>query len=250
MTGEEMATAAKPFGMKAGGLYFRGRVGVLGEVSSQVAASVIAIFPAWVIELTWRESAGLPAAVAVEAYRRACFQWGERHLSAVAGMDRMAVLAERAIDGAEPSALPLFAGWRAQPRPDGVAARAALALAVLRELRGGLHFAALRSHGLDVPVAVFADPGGGPARLLQTAWRPQEIDQLRRRALAIPDLADRWNAAEQDTNTTFAGQLEVLSDAEQSELATLIGEAEAASRPPAAADRGGQGLTTARVVSS
>jgi Helix-turn-helix family len=232
MAGEEMAAAAKPLGMRAGGLYFRGRAGALGEVSSQVATAVIGIFPSWVVDLTWRESAALPAEVAVDVYSAACTHWGQRYLSTIAGMDRMAALAERVIDAAEASALPLFAAWRARSRPESIGGRGAKALAVLRELCGGLHFSALRSHGLDIPVAVLADPNGGVARLRRTAWRQEEIELLQQRAAAIPDLAGRWAAAEQDTDCAFAGQLAVLDDAEQAELAALIDQAEAASRPP------------------
>jgi hypothetical protein len=38
MVSSEMAARAKELGMQAGGLYFRGRVGALGEVPSPVAS--------------------------------------------------------------------------------------------------------------------------------------------------------------------------------------------------------------------
>ena len=53
---------------------------------------------------------------------------------------------------------------------------------LLRELRGGLHFAALRAHGLDIPVAVLADPSGGVGRLRRTGWRHEQVDALQARA--------------------------------------------------------------------
>jgi len=49
-------------------------------------------------------------------------------------------------------------------------------------LRGGLHFAALRSHRLEIPLAVPANPGGGAARLRRTAWEEVAIAQLQQRA--------------------------------------------------------------------
>ncbi len=96
MTREEMSVQAKPFGMPAGGLYFRGRAGALGDVSATVATSLIGIFPSWVIELTWRDSAALPAHVAVAAYIRANAQWGRAHLAALSGAERLAELGANA----------------------------------------------------------------------------------------------------------------------------------------------------------
>jgi len=230
MTREEMSAQAKPFGMPAGGLYFRGRAGALGDVSATVATSLIGIFPSWVIELTWRDSAALPAHVAVAAYIRANAQWGRAHLAALSGAERLAELAERVVAAADASALPLFAAWREQPRPDDAPARAAFALMLLRELRGGLHFAALRSAGLDVPLAVVTDPRGGEARLRRTAWREEDLAPLLARADATPGLHDRWAAAEEATNVAFAAHLDVLTDDEQAELAELIHAAAEASR--------------------
>jgi hypothetical protein len=57
MTGQDMAAAAEPLGMRAGGLYFRGRAGALGEVSSEIAVAAIGIFPSWVIEHSVETSA-------------------------------------------------------------------------------------------------------------------------------------------------------------------------------------------------
>lgn len=232
MTGDEMAVAAQPLGIPAGGLYFRGRAGAVGDVSPVAATSLIGLFPSWVIEATWRQSADLPGHVAVDAYSSACAQWGRNHLSRLVDAGRLHALGERVIDAAEASALALFAAWRSQPRPNDDAARAAFTLMLLRELRGGLHFAALRAQGLDVPVAVLADPGGGEARLRRTAWREDEIAALKARADRVPDLRARWDAAEQWTNSAFAGHLDVLAAGELSELANHIRDAEVASRPP------------------
>jgi hypothetical protein len=235
MVGSEMAARAKELGTHAGGLYFRGRTGALGEVSSRVATAMLGIFPSWVIDFTWRESATLPARTAVEAYRGACADWGASHLSELPGMARLADLAERVADAASATAVPLFAAWQAQPRPAADGPRAAHALAVLRELRGGLHFAALRTHRLEIPLAVLADPGGGPARLRRTAWEEDAIAQLRQRAAAIPDLQGRWQAAENATHAAFADQLTILAPDELAELAALIDRADVASRPMAPA---------------
>jgi hypothetical protein len=134
-------------------------------------------------------------------------------------LESVAELAERILDTADAGALALTAAWRAWPRPDDPAARAAHAIAVLRELRGGLHFCALRTEGLDIPVAVLADPGGGPERLSRTAWSPEAIDDLRRRASAMPDLVSRWQRAEAATDTALAQCVKVITAAERAHLA-------------------------------
>ena len=181
--------------------------------------------------LPWRRAWATSARTAVEAYSGACADWGASHLSGLAGMARLADLAERVAGAASAAAVPLFAAWQAQPRPAADGPRAADALAVLRELRGGLHFAALRSHRLEIPLAVLADPGGGPARLRRTAWEEDAIAKLQQRAAAMPDLQSRWQAAENATHAAFADQLNILAPDELAELAALINRADVASRP-------------------
>jgi len=80
-------------------------------------------------------------AEAVAAYTRVIETWGTGHL---AGAD--------------------------EPRRT---AELAFAVMLLRELRGGLHFAALRAYGVGVPDAVTVDPTGGRRRKRWTRpnWR-------------------------------------------------------------------------------
>jgi len=166
------------------------------------------------------QSLHLPAAAA--AYERACHEWGRRHLGGVPDLARLAELAERLIDGADTSALPLASAWIDRLRPDDRSARAAHVLNLLRELRGGLHFCALRSECLDVAVAVLADPGGGVPRLRRTAWQEPWIRDVEQRAAAVPDLAQRWARAEEATDSAFAACAGRLSEGERSELLGLL----------------------------
>jgi hypothetical protein len=232
MTAAQMDAAAKALGLPRGAiLYFRGRIGAVGEVSGTVAASLIGIFPPRVMAAVWAGTAALPAAAAVPAYVGACAEWGRAELAGLAGADRVAELAERVVDAAEPSALPLFAGLRGTERPADPPARMAHALMLLRELRGGLHFAALRARGIDVPLAIMADPRGGPARLRRLAWDDAEVAALEQRAGDTADLRDRWDAAEQATTAAFADALDVLPAAEVADLGAAITAAETLSRP-------------------
>jgi Helix-turn-helix family len=229
MTASQMDTAGSQFGLPGKVLYFRGRVGALGDVNAAVATAVLGIFPPVVVESVWQQTATLPAAAAATAYASACQQWGREHLSGISQPESIAELAERIVDAADTGALALTAAWRAWPRPDDPAARAAHAITLLRELRGGLHFCALRAEGLDIPMAVLADPGGGPDRLSRTAWSPDAIDELRRGAGTMPDLAGRWQRAEAATDTAFARCVRVITAVERAHLAHQLHIAERSS---------------------
>jgi hypothetical protein len=231
MNGAEMAAAAEPLRIPGGGLYFRGRVGALGDVGPAVATATLAIFPPFAVHGLWQ--APIPTAAALAAYEGALAAWGRAYLGPLD--PRVAELAERVTDAADDTALILFAAWRARPRPPEPAVRAAHALMLLRELRGGLHFAALRASGIDVPVAVLGDPRGGPERLLRTGWRPEDVETLQARAADVEDLAGRWLQASAATDAAFDACLAVLSDAERAELAAGITRAEELSRASAPA---------------
>src|SRR6185312_14091390 len=159
MTSPEMGEMGQSLHLPAEVLYFRGRAGALGDVVAQAAWSVLAIFPRPVLAMVWEQTSEIPPPAAAAAYERACHEWGRRHLGGVPDLARLAELAERLIDDADTSALPLASAWIDRLRPDDRSARAAHVLNLLRELRGGLHFCALRSECLDVAVAVLADPG-------------------------------------------------------------------------------------------
>jgi hypothetical protein len=230
MTSKQMESAAEPFGMHSGAFYFRGRIAALGEVPAPVAAATLAVFPASLIALVWERSAAMPAQVALTGYQDACLLWGQQYFAGFDGAARLGELATRVVDGCDPSGMPLFSAWRTQDRPDDTAGHAAHAVMLLRELRGGLHFAALRAHGIDIPVAVLADPHGGVSRLRRTGWRHEQIEDLQNRARAVHDLDARWSAAEAMTDAAYDGATGVLSPPERAQLDALLVEAEAISR--------------------
>lgn len=230
MVSKQMDSAAEPFGMKSAAFYFRGRVAALGEVSEPVAAATLAIFPVPLIELVWERTSSMPAQVALTGYQDACLLWGQQYFAGFKGAARLGELAAGVVDGCDASGLVLFSAWQSQPRPDDTEGHAAFAVMLLRELRGGLHFAALRAQGLDIPVAVLADPSGGVGRLRRTGWRHDQIDVLQARASGLPDLTARWQAAEAMTDAAYLGATGVLTRSERAELDALLVEAEAISR--------------------
>lgn len=230
MVSPEMEQQAAPLGLQGGVLALRGRAAGAGEVSPAVAAALLGIFPPGLIDGLWRHTASIPAQRAGEAYAAACAAWGENHLADLEGAGRAAALAERVCDAADAGGLPLFAGWRSRPRPEAAAARTAHALMLLRELRGAIHFAALRVAGIEIPVAQAVEPNGGAARLAQTGWRPEQAEGLLARAAADTDLEERWKGAEQTTEAAFGRTLGLLDEAQREQLVAFVARAEAATR--------------------
>lgn len=229
MTAAEMKAEAAPLGLPAGALYFRGRIGVLGDVTAQTAHGLLGIFPAPVVHGVWASTAALPAPVAVERYRAAYAAWGRAHLTDLPGLAEATAAMLRVVDGTWTGTLPLADAWARVERPDEPAERAAYAAMVLREVRGGLHFAALALRGVPVPFALLADPLGGVRRMLRTGWTQELADELT--AGFTPEHARRWRLAEDDTDVAFAGCLAAaLGEDGAAELADRLAALHAASK--------------------
>ncbi|XVV03506.1 SCO6745 family protein [Actinosynnema sp. CA-248983] len=217
MVSPELAAREQAVGLPARTLYFRGRTAVLGDPGPGVVAALIGIFPEWLIEKALVR--GFPADQAIDAYLGGCWDWSRTALSGADDPGRLAELGFAVADAADPSGLALFRGWRDERRPDDGPARLGHVLMLLRELRGGLHFAALRAVGLGVTQAVALDPGGGRGRLMRTGWLPEDADALLAAVDGRDDLAARWRDAERLTNDRFDDALAVLSAAEREEFA-------------------------------
>jgi len=232
MTSAEMLEAGDRLGLPGPVLYFRGRTGVCGDLGADAAAALLAIFPHRVIRHVWENTEAVAGATAATAYAGACAAWGRNNLKIAADdLERAAGLVERVIDAADVAGFGLVAGWRGWPRPNDPPGRAAHAFAVLRELRGALHLAAVHVEGIEIALAVLADPSGGPERLRRLAWDEPAIEAAQGRAAERADLPARWRRAEDTTDIAFGRCAGVLSVTERAELGSLIGRAEAVSRP-------------------
>lgn len=230
MTGDEMAAHAQQLHIAKGGLYFRGRVGILGDVTAATARDVLAIFPDWLIEKTWSTSHKLSRSTAVEAYVAACHEWGRARLSSFANAGRLAELLGVAVDGIDPPGAALAAAWQRAERPDDEAARVAHTAMVLREVRGAMHFASLTLVNLPITRAVLVDDLGGVTRLRRTGWSESAAEAIV--ASAREGDEARWREAETATEAAFLGALgDVLAKREVDELAGLLTDAHEASRP-------------------
>lgn len=155
------ATKAEQLGFPdALGLYVAGRLGVIGDAVPEVAATAHGFLnPAAAQELWPSVGKVCSREEAANTLAQACAEFGEDHLASLDEQDatRLADLAERVVDAAP--ATPLFAAWRAMPRPSNPRARAAHALNLLREWRGGVHIAAVSSAGLTPLEAIMSDGG-------------------------------------------------------------------------------------------
>jgi hypothetical protein len=226
MTSPELAAVEAEAGLPPRSLYVRSRSAVLGDVPPKVAAELFGIFPHWLFDFVLPPAtAALDAPASVRAYAESSARWSRVNLSAVSEPARLAELLFRVVDAADASGLALFAGWKNASRPTGDVERLGFALMVFRELRGGLHFAALRALGLSVPEAVIADPEGGRERLLRTAWPAEAADELLAAASRKPDLRERWQRAESLTDSRVDELLaSVLTSPEQEELDRRLAE--------------------------
>jgi hypothetical protein len=150
-----------------------GRGGALGsDCRPETVAAALGFVAPDAVRAGW-EAAGKVGPADVAAGRLAeCARWGDEHLAACIGLPRLVSLAERVVSAADPSALPLFAAWRAMPMPDGgPGARAAILIHQLREHRAGATLLAIRCCGLTPVEALIAEPDG-EAEAIALGWPP------------------------------------------------------------------------------
>jgi hypothetical protein len=141
-------------------LYVAGRLGVLGDTTPEVAATAHGFLsPAAATQLWPAVGKVCSRETAARTFAEACAEYGEDKLAGLDEADagRLARLALTVVDAAPGT--PLFAAWRAMPRPGSPRARAAHALNLLREWRGGVHVAAITAAGLTPVEAIMSDGG-------------------------------------------------------------------------------------------
>lgn len=195
--------------------YFAGRGGLLGEVDSAVVDAVLGIFGPGVTDTYW------PMGVRVhgtrggaELYFRQAAEWGRRRLDAVEGLGRFIALAEKVIATAPTTGMPLLAAQARLPRVHDEPGRAMQVALLLRELRFGLHSAAMLAAGLPMMEAHLLNQGEEYAAMLGVSGPYPPVEHLKARKAAVEDATD-------------APEAEVwamaLTPAEAAELAELAG---------------------------
>lgn len=215
--------------------YFIGRCACLGHAPAAVVTSVCGFFPHDFVAANWDagwqalDAAGTTAGQAAQGYADACSAWGEEHLSGMAGVARLADLAERVVDAADAAGAPLFAGWREQGRPSSEAGRAYLAINQLRELRGGQHLSAVLASGL-APLEAIVSGSHGAANAQFFGW-PADANPA-----VTPEIQQRRDAAEALTDQMAAVPFLILDSAERVEFGQLLAAAGAWISSPGAPD--------------
>lgn len=220
------ATAA--IGLDAGfapgrGFYCRGRFGVLGEAPAPVVQAVQGFLGPRLVTAGWLAGRPvMPAQEATACYARAVRSWGRAHIPADVDVEHFNHLAQRLIDAADGDALPLFAGWRAQPCPgDDPVGAAMQRIHVLREHRGACHLAAVRLCGLSARAAMVINLGVEQAT--HYGWHEP--------LPAVAALIPRWQRAEQLTDELQAPLYATLTDRQRTELVQLVNAVTASPAP-------------------
>jgi hypothetical protein len=214
---------ARGLGLSPWSLYVAGRAGVLGhDVRSDAVAAALGFVAPEAVRRGWEPTLVIgPRAVAELCLDEWC-RWGATALHGVAGLDRLATLAERVVLSADPGAMPLFAAWRAMPIPDDrPGARLAVLLHLMREHRVGAHLVAVRSAGLRPVEALVAGPEGEDGATAY-GWEPPYPARmpLLRRFIHADGVADR----------IVAQSVRDLTPAERAELVTFLKIAAAVAR--------------------
>ncbi|GAA4565033.1 SCO6745 family protein [Planotetraspora kaengkrachanensis] len=233
MMSREVKTLCDRYALSSREMYFRGRCGVLGEVHPDVVVAASIFFPADRVREWWEGGRKLAADEAASLYASACHQWGRRRLAGFEEAGRLAELLAAVADGSDVFCAPLFAGWRAMPRPTADVERAAHMLHVMREHRGAQHTTAVVACGLGpLEATLIGAQGAG-------AWDPQTGNASVARFLEWPEpygtpsaeAVERRARAEEITDDLVAPAFGVLDEAERAELADLLTAAAATAFP-------------------
>jgi hypothetical protein len=211
-----MADAATlELGAKAGfegfDFYVGGRGGALGDVPADVVVAAFVFFGPEHIRAAWERSERvMPRREAAALWAEAAHNWARTNLDDADAWNRLAELLDRVVHDAAVAGAPIFAGWRTLPEPEDAPARVAHHMNGLRELRGGLHGAAVLTVGLSPVEAISVLV---PNLLPVLGWNeePRPADPLK----------DRWQLAEARTDRMFGRHLAVLEPSEREELIEL-----------------------------
>ncbi|WFE23807.1 hypothetical protein O7621_11355 [Solwaraspora sp. WMMD937] len=164
---------ARQLGLSGWAFHIAGRAGVLGGVPAETVAAVLGFIAADAVADGWQAASAVIDPTEVAAVSMAeCCRWGVELLGDCPQVDRLVELAEAVVGAADATAMPLFAAWRAMPRPDDTAgARAAVAVRLLAEHRSGAHLMAVRVAGLTPVEALLGGPDGTKAAVA-AGWSP------------------------------------------------------------------------------
>lgn len=184
----ETVAKGEALGLDVFHFYFLGRGGVLGDVESGVVASAFGYFnPALVAQMWDSATQVMPPRDAARAYFECCADLGRARLSEVTGLDAFCAAADAVNDAADPVALPLYAGFKAEPLVNDLPGRAMQLIAVLREFRGSAHLLAVRASGIDAKTAHFVKR---PGDIGMFGWSESDAPEIGPRQTEAMDRAE------------------------------------------------------------
>ena len=201
-------------GFEGADFYFAGRGGVLGDTPADVVAAAMVFFAPDAVRAAWERSGHvLPRRQTAEEWARCAHAYAAAHLPSSGNDERLAELLGTIIDQSSPALAPLFAGWRSLPEPAGMKELVIHRLNALRELRGGLHAAAVTTVGLTPLEAIAVR---APRVAVIAGWTSP---------LPEPEpVRDRWTLAEARTDRMLGHHFAVLDAEERAELVALLNE--------------------------
>lgn len=162
------AEQARKLGLDFLGWYVGGRGGLLGDPSGAVVAATFGVFEPGFVASTWDTArAQCTLKHLREGHERAATEALEGALDGVgdAAVEAVVTPLRAAIDGADISGRPLFAGLRSLGWPADAKTRLWRAASALREHRGDAHLGACTAAGL----------GGLEANILTELWVGYEL---------------------------------------------------------------------------
>jgi hypothetical protein len=188
--------------------YVGGRAGVLGDVAADIVVAAMVYFPDHAIRPRW-DRAGLVMTRrrAASEFAMCAHTWGEEHVPDDVDAARLAELLGRVVREADSACAPLFAGWRLLDEPSSPKAQLLHRLNALRELRGGIHAAAVLTVGLRPLEALLVQ---APAMAQLFEWPEPYPDPA--------PFQERWKLAEARTDRVFGRRLAVLDEVERDAL--------------------------------
>lgn len=195
--------------------YVAGRGGPLGDACGAVVAAAFVFFNPEMIREAWeRTGKVMGRSEAAQAFAQCSATWAGEHLADGPDYARLAELCGRVIESSSPAGVPLFASWARVAEPEGGKALALHRLNVLRELRGGLHGAAVLASGMDPRTALMVKT---PFMARVFGWGEPHPDPGPHR--------EAWERAEAATDAAMGRCLGVLSDKERDELVEIAAAA-------------------------
>lgn len=150
-------------------LYAGGRAGVMGDVTAEQVASAFAFFAPDLVERVWPTvlSTARPSEVA-RVYAAAMAHAADARWDAAAA-HTVVRLGTAVAESVTALGMPLFAGWRAVPRPGTPCGAAAMVVHTLRELRGDVHVQSVAASGMS-PIEAEVAARRGTAGLEMHGW--------------------------------------------------------------------------------